>query len=667
MTQLENKIQEISKRYPLIIIFLVISLAMFQVVFFTKALKFDNASQIFIFSNYISQCVQSDIFPYWNPYLHLGSPFYSDLVSRFHYPLIWLFSYTTGYNFFTLHIEFFLVVIGTAIGSYKLLLLFKVDYLISVSFSIVMALSGFMLGHSQHLWIITSFCFFIWNLYFLFQILQFNKSIYFIPLGIGLAFSLLGGYSAMCFIQFYIYIFIGSYLLYKYRSLKSIAFIVLSVLIFAILCSGFFYSLYLTYPQITRTDGVPLAMANSHPFSPLSFLTFLFPGVIISDSGLFQTDLSMRAAYLGVFLLPLLYYIFRYSDSRKLLVLALVSILFFGFSLGFYTPLRSLLYDYVPFMNYFTYSSIFRFFPLMLLTLICALSLQHISQNNHWYILKKLLVRFLPFYILSFIVVLILLGLKTPSLHRFIEFNLIQFIFPFLALIIAYFGLIKLKSNDHRKYLICICILLDMVGTTQVLSPLLVYYRKKSVFDFHRHYHNYNRDFNFIPNKEIINYSHYTNPHMDSFLVNGNLLIKTPTIEGYNNYKLRKFYEVARIPNITKHKFIYTADSNSKVLLTRFSPNQMKARVFAKNKDTCILLQNYFQGWTAKVNGSNVPLIKDPYFPKLLLSAGQNEVEFNYEMPRIKFLHKLQMWSLAILVSLFIFLRFRVFRNQYSL
>ena len=179
------------RRNPIIIIIIAIVLALFQVVFFTKALKFDNASQIFIFSNYISQCIQNDIFPYWNPYLHLGSPFYGDLVSRFHYPVIWLFSYTTGYSFFSLHIEFFFVVLGVAIGSYKLFRLFNLDEFTGMSFSIVLALSGFMLGHAQHLWIITSFCFFIWNVYFLIQILKFTRNINFITLVIGLAFSLL--------------------------------------------------------------------------------------------------------------------------------------------------------------------------------------------------------------------------------------------------------------------------------------------------------------------------------------------------------------------------------------------------------------------------------------------------------------------------------------------
>lgn len=655
------------RKNPIVFIVLSIIIALFQIVFFTKALKFDNASQIYIFSNYISQCAQSDIFPYWNPYLHLGSPFYGDLVSRFHYPLIWLFSYTTGYSFFSLHIEFFLVVLGVAIGSYKLLTLFKIDVLISACFSVVLALSGFMLGHAQHLWIITSFCFFMWNLYFLFQILQFNKKLYFIPLGIGLALSLLGGYSPMCFIQFYIYIFLGIYLLYKYRNYKSIFYLFLSILIFVLLCSGYFYSLYLTFPYITRTDGVPLAMANSHPFSPLSFLSFFFPGVIISDSGLFYTDLSMRNAYLGVFQLPLLYYLFRFHLNRRLFGLSLILILFLGFSLGHYTPLRTLLYHYIPFMNYFNYSSIFRFFPLMLLSFFCAFSLNQISLNNHWDIFRKILVLFVSFYVVTFIAVILLLGQYTPSLHRFLEFNLIQFIFPFLALVIVIYSISRLKNDHYIKFIVGCCIVLDMIGTTQVLSPLLVYYRKKSVFEFQHHYQTFNRDFNFIPDKELINYSHYTNPHMDSFLVNGNLLLKTPTIEGYNNYKLRKFYEVVQIPDVTRHKFIYTADSNSKVILTKFSPNQMKASIFNRNNDTCILLQNYFQGWSAKVNGNSVPLIKDAYFPKLLLNAGQNEVEFNYEIPWVKFLHKLQMWSLGVLASLFIFLRFRVFRNRYSL
>ena len=88
------------EKHPYVSILVILLIALFQIILFTKALKFDNASQIFIFSNYISQCIQEGIFPYWNPYIHLGSPLYGDLVSRYHYPPIWLFSYTTGYSFF---------------------------------------------------------------------------------------------------------------------------------------------------------------------------------------------------------------------------------------------------------------------------------------------------------------------------------------------------------------------------------------------------------------------------------------------------------------------------------------------------------------------------------------------------------------------------------------
>ena len=152
------------EKHPYVSILVILLIALFQIILFTKALKFDNASQIFIFSNYISQCIQEGIFPYWNPYIHLGSPLYGDLVSRYHYPPIWLFSYTTGYSFFSLHIEFFLVYLGTSIGAYKFFSLFHKDVFLNITFSIVLGLSGFMLGHAQHLWIITSFCFFIWNL-----------------------------------------------------------------------------------------------------------------------------------------------------------------------------------------------------------------------------------------------------------------------------------------------------------------------------------------------------------------------------------------------------------------------------------------------------------------------------------------------------------------------
>lgn len=655
------------EKHPYVSICGLLVTALFQVVFFTKALKFDNASQIFIFSNYISQCVQDGIFPYWNPYIHLGSPFYGDLVSRFHYPPIWLFSYTTGYSFFSLHIEFFLVYLGTAIGAYKFFSLFYKDILLNITFSLVLALSGFMLGHAQHLWIITSFCFFIWNLFFLYKIIVYNENRYCIPLGIGLAFSLLGGYSPMCFIQLYLYLSFGFYLLFKTKNYKSIFYLLGSVIIFAILCSGYFYSLLLTFDKITRTDGVSLELSNRNPFSPWSFVTLIHPGFIISDSGLFQTDLSMRNAYLGAFFLPLFIYGYRYLSRKVFWTLTGISILFFAFSLGHYSWFRSLLYHYVPLMNYFQYSALFRFVPEILLLFLSLSSAHHIIQHKTWDKFWNILRYYLPFYGFFVSSTLIYFAMHTLSLHRFLEFTLILTIFPAIAFLSICYALRKSMSDETKKIVLCFCILLDLIGTTQVLTPLLVYNRLQSVYHFQDLYNQYNRDFNAVPNNELINYSPYANKHIDSFLINGNFLIKTPTVHGYDNYKLRKYNDWISQPNIAHHRFIYTSNQTSQIDLIRFSPNQMIAKINSISKDTCTLLQNYFPGWTAIVNGQQRDFIEDSFFPKIVLEPGANSVEFNYEKPVIKKLHYFQMSALFLFSLLFLILEFNKRRKVRNL
>ena len=644
--------------HPYVSILVILLIALFQIFFFTKALKFDNASQIFIFSNYISQCIQEGIFPYWNPYIHLGSPFYGDLVSRYHYPPIWLFSYTTGYSFFSLHIEFFLVYLGTAIGAFKFSSLFHKDVFLNITFSVVLALSGFMLGHAQHLWIITSFCFFIWNLFFIYKVIVYSENRFAIPLGIGLAFSLLGGYSPMCFIQFYLYLSFGFYLLFKTKNYKSIVYLLGSGIIFGILCSGYFYSLALTFDSITRTEGVSLESANGNPFSPWSFITLIHPGFIISDSGLFQTDLSMRNAYLGALFIPLFIYGYRFLPRKFFFTLTSISILFFAFSLGHHSWFRTLLYDYIPLMNYFQYSALFRFVPELLLLIISLSSAYHIVQHKAWDKFLDILHYYLPFYGLFFICTLIYFVMHTPSLHRLLEFTLILTIFPTLALFVTRYALKKTVSDETKKIVLCICILVDMVGTTQVLAPLLVYNRKLSVYRFQEIYFQYNRNFDFLPTEEIVNYSPYANIHIDSFFINGNFLIKTPTIHGYDNYKLKKYYEWMPITDIARHRFIFTSNSSSQVDLIRFSPNQMSANINSKVIDTCTLLQNYFTGWTAKVNGQNKNFIPDSFFPKIVLEPGISRVEFNYEKPEIRQLHYLQMGALFILSLLFFILEY---------
>lgn len=646
------------RKYSYWIILAFLSIALFQIFFATKALKFDNASQIFIFSNYLSQCVQADIFPYWNPYLHLGSPFFGDLVSRFHYPVIWFFAYTTGYSFFSLHLEFVLVFVGVAFGAYKIFRLYSPYSAVNVSFSIVLALSGFMTGHSQHLWIITSFCFFVWSIYFILQIVAFNRRVYCIPLSISLAFSLLGGYAPMCFIQFYIYLVFCMFLILKFKNYRAFLYLAISAALFFLLCSGYFYALYLTFAKITRTHGVDLTTANSQPFSPWSFVTFLNPGFLISDAGLFQTDLSMRNAYTGVFMLPLVYIAFKFLSSRMAWIILFIILLFFGFSLGYYTPLRTWLYEFVPLMNYFNYSAIFRFVPITILVFLSWYGLYCIYRHALWDTYRKLLFRFLLLYLVSVLCIAYFFSMYTNSLHRFLEFLSILTLFPFVAMVISIYSLKKLRNNDYKLYCFCFFIILDMVGTTQVLAPQLMYNRLVSAYQFQHYYQKYNRSFDFIPQRTIKEYSHYANVYIDSFLVNGNFILKTPSIYGYNNYKLRKYYALCKHPEILKQRFIFTSDTQSKVILTRFSPNQMTATIYAQQEDTCFLLQNLFRGWSARINKQSVDLLDDDYFPKVKLHKGENKVEFNYALPMVRKLHFFQLAFLSLLVFLFFFIRY---------
>jgi len=655
-----------NRQIPYFLILIVLLIALLQVIFFVKALKFDNTSQIFIFSNYISQCVADDIFPYWNPYIHLGSPFYGDLVSRFHYPLVWLFSYTTGYSFFMLHIEFFLVFFMTAVGFYKLLTLYSCHDLINAAMGITLSLSGFMLGHAQHLWIITSFCFFIWALYFIVKIIRVQEYAYVIPLGISLAFSLLGGYAGMNIILFYIYIVVCIYWMYQYKNFRSFFFLSVSIVVFLSLSIGFLYSLHAVFPYVTRTEGVSLDLANNNPFSPWSFLTLLNPGFIISDSGLFQTDLSMRNAYIGVFFFPVLAYSFRYLPLRKWGIVVLFSILFFGFSLGHYTCLRSWLYENVPLMNYFQYSALFRFVPVVLLIVLIWEGICDIIENKRWEIFRKVVLFFLPMYCILLVAFAIYFARHSSNVHRMLEFISILSIFPCAAMIGIIWGLKKLSDSNQKVWLIVGCMVLDMVGTTQVLGPLLIFNRQGSVYEFQRYYNQFNRDFKFVPNEKIKNYRQYANEYIDGYLTNGNFLIKTPTIGGYDNYKLLQYYEVSRIPNISDHEFIYTIDSTSIVKLTKFSPNQMSAIIQTKKVDTGYLLQNFFSGWSAKLNGRQVPLLHDNYFPKIELSKGENIVEFNYDMPIVKTLHVIQLFLLFIFIFIFFIIRCVIRKKQSS-
>jgi hypothetical protein len=651
-----KKVQDFLVHHPYSTLLIICVLSLFPVLFGFRLLKWDNLSLGFTLSNYFSQCIQGGVFPYWNPYLNLGSPLYADLSSRFHYPVLWLFAYTSGYSIWSLHIEFFLIYFFTAVGAFQLFKLFHVHRNIALFMGVTLAFSGCMIGHAQHLTIITSYCLFVWIVFFLISILRDRKYHYALVLGACLSMSVTGGYIGMTIISAYIYLVIFFYYGYFQSDKKGIFSVIAALILSLVLSSNYLYALYLSFDHIARSSGISLAVANSDPFAWMSFFSLIHPSTILADSPLFENDLSMRNGYCGLLCIPLMLYAIAYMRTRKIIVLFLLAMLFAGISMGSQFKLRTLLYTYFPLMNYFRFSALFRFYTTFLVVLISLLSLQHAFQNHLFYRLRTILLWYVSICIFTLLLFYYLAFDSTTNARQvlYTTGTMLCCHLVFLPLIIL---VLKRAFDVHLKLnLVILIAMLDMIVQTQILAPTLLYTNESSLWNFQTIFHKNNKSIFSIPDKTIDNY-HYVNHNKFGYLLqNDNMILKEPSLEGYNPFKLKNFYEIEKMKDITHHKMIYTSDERSVVQIHSFSPTRIGASVFCLDRDTCILGQNYFDGWTATVDSKPSPLVHDPYFPKIILNAGRHDVLFVYEKPEIKILHYalISAWIL-LLVAFFLF------------
>lgn len=637
----------------------IIFVTLFQVSTGLNLLKWDNLSLGFAYSNYLSQCVHNGFFPYWNPYTHLGIPIYGDLVSRFHYPLPWVFFYTTGYSIWCVHLELVTTYLFTAWGAYSLFYSYVDNKWLSILFGCSIAFCGAMVGHAQHLTIILGYCFFVWGVYFIICLFRDKSPLFYaIALGILLSMDLCGGYIGITIISFYIYLVLAIYLMVRHHKFHYLPYLVLSVFIFLFLSLGFFYSLYIVYDDFARKDGLSAAGCSSDPFGWMSFFSMLNPGIILSHSPSFQNDLSMRNGYLGLFALPLLYY---YIRSRKAIghsYFLVFGIIFLCIAMGDIFPFRRWLYYTVPLMNLFRFSALFRFWAEGCFLWVSLLALHHIYRSHQYEAFRKILKYYFFFYVIATLVFF-------SILHS--EDNLIQTIELYTAigsvqltlLGFAIYYLSKAQSPTSKIVVISLVFLLDGIITTHFLEPILVFDYKSTVYSFHSKYKKHLREFDYIPRKTLAEYSNVHYDVLGNWMLNDNLILKEPSLTGYYPFKLKSFYTIEKIKNVAQHPIVYSPTAHSTIMLVHVHPTSIKSTVVANQTDTIVLLQNNFKGWKAKLDGKSIALLLNSLFPKTIVPEGNHTLEYYYEMPMVKTLLYFQHIALAILLVGLIYLKWK--------
>ena len=84
-------------------------------------MKWDAMDQFFQHHFFICECISQGQMPLWNPYQHLGAPFYADPQGGFWYPITWLLGAILPCDARLINAAFIVHVIIGGLGMYRLL------------------------------------------------------------------------------------------------------------------------------------------------------------------------------------------------------------------------------------------------------------------------------------------------------------------------------------------------------------------------------------------------------------------------------------------------------------------------------------------------------------------------------------------------------------------
>ncbi|KJF44323.1 YfhO family protein [Draconibacterium sediminis] len=706
------KTDQFIRKYGSILLFAVCIVAFWQVAFLQKGMKWDFVDAYLPARYFFSEAVLNNIFPFWNPYLLYGVPFYADLVSVFN-PEFWIVANMFGYSNITLQYVFLAYVFLAGVNFRYFLQRFKANESLALSLAIAFMLSGFTVGNAQHIGFIAGYALLplVVAAYVQFARQPETKSL----LRLALVFLLMVfasypgitiiiSYLLLCLFFFYLVLSIK-------RKERVKRFLVFHLILAGIVLVGSFV-LLLAYsqaqPYLSRYSGLTLEAVLRHPFSLHSFCSFLFPYSTTTDVALFNTDPSMSNAYFGLFGLTLLVYALTGKIKQKV---GVIFLLFAVFSLlnalGSQFFLREFVYDHFPLMNMFKYPSIFRALSIFGFLVYAGLNLKFddIKSVNR----KKLLtVTGVLAIIILFVVVRSAARLEAFVFFDF-ELSLIDrlqkttineaFVLQGILhlLLLGCFAVVLVFKQKYLPVAIVFLFVFDGILSTQ----LNLHYTVAGDVDpvkFKTYLDSKPKGFP-IPELHPIGENSDENASGTFTWRNNNVFPKRPTFDGLVSFKtdgystlsddfpklldvMKKqplffFSDDVRVNKDTANigpKTVLLEPSNLQIIngktlqhhqtdrleITSFSPNKVVLHTETKNEQLLVFQQNYFSGWKVKIDGKEQKVVRANYtLMGTLIPAGEHIVQFGYSNRLIVVFFVVSMLVLMVLASLLIYFHWK--------
>lgn len=692
---------------PALLLLAVIVVVFREVAFFVHPLKWDALDCTMPWKYFISTCFADGVFPFWNPYQHLGYPFYGDAQSTLYYPVTLIMTYFHGYSFKMQAFDYIFHVWAGAVGMYLLGRTFKFNEIIAFILALAYAFSGFMVGNAQHIYWIVSAAWLPFVVLFYLRLQEDRKIWQALVLSFFLYLMISGGYPAFVIVLAYIFVIVfivqGIKLLLERKRKEFWEYTGLHTVVFAVtigLSMLYLVSVLDNYDFASRADGLSLAQILFSPFSFESFLSFLLPLTTIKGFEVFGTDMSMANGYIGLFVFVFfILSLFTKKDVRQRIIL-MISIICLIISVGEKTYLREFLYHYIPLFDTFRFPSAFRLFAMMGFVLSAGFYLQkQIVKYDSGQMLKHMLLVIIPTVLLLGFIVFDTSSARPESFLGFIsqirtgDFLLniesIAFVQAILAIgmIILFLILfVIVKSLNGRLILIVLFVLIDLTLTTRLQSPFSVYSPELKVSELKAF-----ADQNFVQSYPIPDMQTDVIHHSDTSSVrclglwrNLNNYYGQFAYDGFSSYinrnidlmedSLQNLYK-----SVLQHKPIYVSEcvqpynelnptdsiylcdfsdiiaapatGEEHVEIKSFTPNRIEFSLFTSRPSLVCYLQSYHKYWNVFVNGNESELLFVNHLHMGVLSTtGQNDIVFEFRPKHFT-------WALYVsLITLFLLL-----------
>lgn len=626
------------------------------------SLKYDALDITLPWRYFTADAFRNGIIPWWNPYQLHG--FAQGSSPETWYPIALLLGYWRGYSLATLNFEYLLHLLLASWGFFRLVRSLGVKNAAAYYGALVFPMTGFFVGHAQHMgWIIAG----CWIPHVLASFILFNKSLAWkhgVSFVLGLFMLASGGYPGLTIVTTYIICGLAiSYLSVKPKFSRStitkqyLQLILLSVLTCAIVL-GCFFQLKTSLYRGQGLHGTDSLIGSSY-FKHLSSLVFPFATV----KGSFEhwnADQSVINSYLGLFTLFLIgLAATQWKKFGKWIILAALPLVL---SLGAELPFRQWA-NHLPFFDLFRFPGLFRYFFMLVFLIIAVTVIDNYSENQHvlksyikkvslWSgIISLLLCSYWIFF--EFETFKKISRLSVDSIHEAMVFQ------SFLICCLSWAMYLGLRQWPLKRILplLMLCSAIDMGIMVQTNGRVSVF-QEQPLRTYEACMQELPLGYPSPSLKDPIGTNEDKLLHFGPVYRNVNMLFKQISWDGYSPFQYSdyvsfnnsSFYDKSlglpfahlsyQDPMLDSLNFFISRpiiSPKEKLHILKFDINQVVFEVDIPHPRLLVVNQNFLKGWKAETNEEVLPLAKvDVNLIGIKVPAGKNKVRLFFDSGQLK-------------------------------